>query len=182
MRQARAEAQASAEDAHRKEHLLRQVLDVLPVGVFISDMKGRIVWTNHQVGKIWGGAKHIPLDRFKEYKGWWANTGKRIKSHEWAFARAFSKGETSLEEVIDIECFDGSCKTILNSAAPVVESHGTANLAVAAITDITVLKETEKALRESEEKFKAIFQMCPDPLVILDRETEVVLEANPLLS
>ncbi len=180
LRQARSEAQTSAQEAQRKEQLLRRVLDVLPVGVFISDKRGRIAWTNHQVEKIWGGAKHIPLDRLEEYKGWRADSGKRIESHEWAFARAFSKGETTLEEVIDIECFDGSRKTILNSAAPVDDNgEGSANLAVAAIADITELKETEKALRESEEKFKAIFQMCPDPLVILDRETEMVLEANP---
>jgi len=63
------------------------------------------------------------IDQYIEYKGWWTNTGKRIEAREWALACAIEKGEISLNEVIDIECFDGSRKTILNSAVPIRDTN-----------------------------------------------------------
>ena len=98
--------------------LLVKVLEALPVGVWIMDRTGRITHGNPAGLQIWAGARYVGPRQFGEYKGWWADTGKPIAADEWAAARAISRGETSIEEVIDIECFDGSRKTILNSALP----------------------------------------------------------------
>ena len=145
----------NAEEAVRKsEKLLQNMLEVLPVGVFLSDEKGNISQTNPAAEKIWGGARHVPLDRCDEYPGWWRNTGKRIQADEWAFARAFTRGETSINEEIDIECFDGTKKTILNSATPVWNDQGEIISAVAVIMDITGQVKAVDALRESEERFR----------------------------
>ncbi|MFW5684747.1 MAG: sensor histidine kinase [Spirochaetota bacterium] len=156
------------ESTSRSELLLQRVLDVLPVGVFIADDRGGIAWTNAATERIWGGAKHVPLERITEYKGWWSETGEPVR--EWAFGRAFTRGETSTDEVIDIECFDGSRKTILNSAAPVRSERGEIVSAVAVISDITELREAESALRRNERRLERAMSIDSVGVLFFDME------------
>lgn len=116
----RKKAEASAK---HKESMLASVLESLPVGVWVTDEKGLIVIGNKAGQKIWSGAKYVGIDQYGEFKGWWSDTGKRIEAEEWALARAITKGETSIDEMIDIECFDGTRKTILNSAVPIRDAN-----------------------------------------------------------
>ncbi|MFP4427340.1 MAG: sensor histidine kinase [Spirochaetaceae bacterium] len=159
----------------RSDLLLQRVLDVLPVGVFIADEKGGIAWTNAAVERIWGGAQHLPIEKLTEYKGWWADTGEPVE--EWALGRAFSRGESSFDERIDIECFDGSRKTILNSAVPVHNETGEIVSAVAVVTDITELRETEAALRMSEERLNRAMSIESVGVLFFDMES-TFLDAN----
>jgi diguanylate cyclase (GGDEF)-like protein/PAS domain S-box-containing protein len=136
---------------HEREQLLRQVLDSLPVGVWITDKQGKIISGNPEGQRIWAGARYVGTDQYGEYKGWWADTGKPIAADEWALARAIRNGETSINEVINIECFDGTRKTILNSAVPIRADGGEITGAIVVNQDITERKRAEDALRESEE-------------------------------
>jgi PAS domain S-box-containing protein len=146
----------AAERVKKSENLLQKVLEVLPAGVFVSDEQGRIAQTNPACEIIWGGAKHVPIERFVEYKGWCRDTGKRIDAGDWALSRAFRNGEVSLNEEIDIECFDGTRKTIRNSAVPVRNDLGEIISAVAVVLDITEEIRAKRALKESEEKFRTM--------------------------
>jgi hypothetical protein len=123
--------------------LLPQVLEVLPVGVWIMDRTGCITHGNPAGRRIWGGARYVGPANFAEYKGWWADTGRRIAADEWAAARAITMGETSLDEVIDIFCFDGSRKTILNSALPLLIPPGDIIGAIIINQDITDRRRSE---------------------------------------
>ena len=123
--------------------LLPQVLEALPVGVWIMDRTGCITHGNPAGRRIWGGARYVGPAQFGEYKGTWADTGQRIAADEWAAARAITKGETSLDEVIDIECFDESCKTILNSALPLRNPAGDIIGAIIINQDITERRRSE---------------------------------------
>lgn len=107
------------------------------------DQTGRITHGNPAGLRIWAGAKYVGPAQFGEYRGWWANTGKPIAADEWAAARAITKGETSIEEVIDIECFDGSRKTILNSALPLRNDSGQVTGAIIINQDITDRRRSE---------------------------------------
>ncbi len=150
------------ESLRKSENLLKEVLKTLPIGVFILSADGRIIHTNPAVWELWGGAKHVDKEQFHEYKGWWADSGERIKAEEWPAARAVTRGETSLDEVIDIECFDGSRKTILNSALPIRDQDGDLSGAIAVSQDITERKSAEKALRESQERYHLVNQATND--------------------
>jgi|GEM_PF-6366950 len=142
----------------KNRKLLENVLEVLPVGVIVANEEGKISLINPAVEKIWGGARLVSISKFKEYKGWWRNSGIRLKSEDWALARAFLKGESSENEEIDIECFDGSVKTIINFAAPVYNNDGEIISAVAASMDITDRIKMEESLRESEERMRAALE------------------------
>ena len=132
------------EEVRQRERLLLQILDTLPVGVWIVDDRGRIMMANSTVREIWSGAKYVEVERYGEYKGWWMDTGKRLDAHDWAAARALEKGETSLNEEIEIEAFDGTHKIILNSAAPIRDEAGRITGAVVVNQDITERKRVEE--------------------------------------
>lgn len=125
----------------------RTYLEHLPVGIWFANARAELMYGNPEGQRIWAGARYVGPDRFGEYKAWWHDTGKRIEADEWAVARALRAGETSLNEEIDIECFDGTRKTILNSAAPVRDAAGEIIGAVVINQDITQQKQAERALR-----------------------------------
>lgn len=140
----RARSEASLRDS---ESLLKQVLDILPVGVFICDRDGLLTQINPCGKEIWGGARHIGMEQYGEYTGWWPDSGKRIAAEEWALARTLKSGETILNELADIRCFDGSRKTISNSTAPLRDDAGKLTGGLAVHVDVTEFIRTERQLR-----------------------------------
>lgn len=138
----------------RGGRLLEQVLDTLPVGVWVLDRDGRITFGNPAGRAIWGGARYLGIEELGAYRGWWADSGEPIAAEEWAAARAIRKGETSLNEVIHIETFDGVQKTILNSAVPLRSLAGDIVGAILLNEDITERRAGEAALRRSEEQLR----------------------------
>ena len=147
----RKRAEASL-DAERRR--LRSVLDALPLAVVIADAEGRLVEANEQADVIWGGpVPHVEsMERYCEFKGWWADTGEPIAPHDWAMARALTKGETSMGEMIHIQRFDGQHATILHSAAPIRDAEGKIIGGVVALQDITELVHLREALERSLEE------------------------------
>jgi len=140
----RAEAETAVRDS---ESLLKQVLDILPVGVLICNREGSLTTINPGAKLIWGGSRQVNLDQYGEYAGWWPDTGKRITSDEWALARTMKTGETILAELADIRCFDGSRKTITNSTAPLRDDKGNIIGGLSVNVDVTEFTMTERKLR-----------------------------------
>lgn len=139
-----------SENALREtERTLRQVLETLPVGVWMMDGTGRITYGNPAGQRIWGGARYVGPEEFGEYKGWWLKSGERVTAEEWAGARAIRSGEVSVDEEIAIECFDGTRKIILNSAMPLRDEEGAVAGAIIVNRDVTARKEIERELEET---------------------------------
>lgn len=144
-----------AEDALRQnENRLRLVLETLPVGVAVTNQAGDIVLVNDASQRIWGGTIAGGRERWEQTRGYWHDSGQRIAPESWASVRALSKGETCLNELIDIETYDGQRKIIRNSAAPVRDSEGLIVGAVIVNEDVTNRVRAEEALNESETKLK----------------------------
>lgn len=141
------------------EKLLRTVLDTLPVGVWFTDSQGGIISGNPAAQSIWGETDMAGVNENSLYKGWWADTGKPIAPEEWAAARALAQGETSLNEVIEIERLDGQRKIILNSATPLRDEAGCVQGALIVNQDITERKHLEEQLRQVQ-KMEAIGRLA----------------------
>jgi len=126
--------------------VLKKVIDIMPDGVWVTDETGKILYGNPAGQKIWGAADVGP-QRFGEFRARWVANGKRIEAEEWAAARAIRKGDISINEEVEIECFDGSRKIVLNSALPIRDESGSILGAIVVNHDITERKRVEDRLR-----------------------------------
>lgn len=157
---------------------LRGVLDALPVGVWLTDAAGQVILSNPAGSRIWAGERWVGIAQYDEYKGWRHDTGKRIEARDWALARAIERGETSLDEVVDIECFDGSHKIISNSALPLRDEQGAIAGAVEVCKDITERMRADAEIRHLEREFHSLADNLPDSVSRFDGELRHVY-VNP---
>jgi len=166
-------ARKQVENALREnENLLTSVIGLLPVGVWIVDVEGKLDSANIAAQQIWAGARYVGIEQFGEYKGWWCNSKKPIEPHEWAAARAIEKGATSIDEEIKIECFDGTHKIILNSGLPIRGSDGAISGAIVVNQDITERKQAEAELRIAAAAFES-----QEGMMVTDAN-KVILKVN----
>lgn len=145
-------AQKAAESAIREsERMLRSVLNALPIGVWLMDRDGRIVECNRESRAIWAGAHYSGPEPFSEYQAWCRSTGQPIGPEEWAAERAILQGERRDPEEVEIECFDGTRKTILNYAIPLLDERKRIRGAIIVNQDITERARANEELHRAKE-------------------------------
>ena len=162
-----AAARAAAAQAEADRRRLDALLNSAPVGIVYADEHGAISAANPMNRVLWG--EH-PLstgqDGYADWRGWWADGsqrhGQQLQSHEWALARAL-RGEQVDADFVEIEPFDRphERRTVLTRATPIRDENGAITGAVAASVDLTAQVTTQRALRDSESKFRTITEAMP---------------------
>ena len=168
------ERKSLEQQLERSERFLRRVLQTLPVGTWVADEQGNFLLTNPAGRAIWAGADKVGPEGYAGFKGWWPGTGEPIAAHDWAMVRALDRGETTLDEVVEIQAFDGTRKLVRHSAAPVHGDDGALWGAIVVAEDIT---EQRHAQIEMRRLYNAIEQAA-DAILTLDTDLRVVY-ANP---
>jgi PAS domain S-box-containing protein len=140
-----------AERLLREEGNAKVVLETMPIGVIVVDRSGTIQQMNQEARQIWG-AGGAALGDYKDHIGWWPDTGRLIQPDEWAIARAIDKGESTVCEIIEIQCMDGTRKTVLNSAVP-LRNQGEITGAVDITQDISGQRRVQAELAKSRPPF-----------------------------
>jgi len=141
---------------------LRTVVEKLPVGVWLTDAQGKVVLCNAAGEVVWGGACFTVIEQYGRCAGWWHGTGRPLQPHEWAPIRALSRGETCLDEVIDIETLQGTRKTVAVSALPVRDDAGRIAGIMVINEDVTERVRAQESLRASAERHRQITQALSD--------------------
>lgn len=149
------------------EHQFRMLVETLNEGLGVVNERGTIEYVNQRLCEIVGYPEDALLgkpvgDLFEE--------PFRPRFEEASFQRRIKRRMTSEMEIVTP---GGERVSILASASPIFDETEGFRGVIAAITDITYLKQAEKSLRESEEKYRMIFQDSPLGIIHFDRHGEV---------
>jgi len=136
-----------SEDALRKrEHLLQRIFEILPIGLWFADKDGNLIQGNPMGVKIWGAEPRVPISEYGVFKAWRLPSREPIKAEDWALAKTIRHGVTIVDELLEIEAFDGQKKTILNYTAPIFDDTGAVDGAIVVNLDVSDRKALELQL------------------------------------
>lgn len=144
-----------AEDALRnRESLLQRIFDLLPVGLWFADKDGKLLRGNPAGVKIWGAEPQVGLSGYGIFKARRLPSGEEVAADDWALAHTIRDKVTIVDELLEIDAFDGKKKTILNYTAPVLDAEGEVQGAIVVNQDITESKRIEQALHDNAKRLR----------------------------
>jgi PAS domain S-box-containing protein len=167
-----------AEEAIREsEQRYRTLFDLVPVAVYTCDAAGLIQEFNQRAAELWGRdpEKNDPAEKFcGSFKIFYPD-GKPMPHDKCPMARAL-RGErlegSDLEIVV--ERSNGARRNVLVSPTALKNQRGKIIGAINCLHDITVRKRMENALRESEERSRAIVNQTTAGIVGSDLTGRII--------
>jgi two-component system cell cycle sensor histidine kinase/response regulator CckA len=175
-----------AEESFRiSKERMRQIIDFLPDATFVIDTGGKVVAWNHAIEKMTGIRAKDMLEK-GDFEYAIPFYGKRrpvlidLVSRWDKEAEAAYKYVKKEEEALVSETYDCLVKpggTLWNKASLLYDENGEVTGAIESIRDITERKKYEESLRESEEKYRALFEQARDAIVITTEHGDVI-DAN----
>lgn len=126
------------------------------MGIWVLDQEGNKLISNKMTDEIWGGLIYENPADLGNFKARWNDSGEVISANQWAAIKAL-RGETHLNQTLDIVNFDGTHKTILDSGMPIIKNKDDIAGAIIINVDVTQQKECEKKLKQVQselEKYK----------------------------
>ena len=140
--------------------------------IAIVDMKGTITYASPSVGKVLGYPQNEVMDKsFLEYF-----SPAKLSDATQLFA-GLAQGKNLEGLQLELSKIDGTMATVEINASPIILNGEVAGIQ-AVFRDITERRRMEKALMESEEKYRLIFENVNDVVFAYDSEF-VVLSVSP---
>ncbi|WP_137173422.1 ATP-binding protein [Massilia sp. HP4] len=185
------EARRADQARRASDARLSALFDSLPVGVGVSDASGAIVLANDAMEHYLPTRRMPSLDE-QPLARWTIldADGNRVARADYPGARAL-RGERVVPGVEALYREDDGRETWVHiSSVPIVDADGKVSGQVSAVTDIDRVKRTEAALRESEEKYRKLFEEVDEAFCILEVKFDadgapidlVFLEVNPMFA
>jgi PAS domain S-box-containing protein len=145
-------------------------------GIAIADLAGVVTYVNPATLRLWGyGDESEILGR--RVTDFWVMDEKAKEMFRIVEKTGSWSGELAGKRK------DGSCVDVHIASALVKDNAGKPIAVMGSFLDITDRKRTEEALRESEERYRILFESAGDAIYILDAEGEEagrIVAANPM--
>lgn len=162
------------EETLREEHqLLSSIFNASPMGMFCLDRDAQVTLWGPAAEQMFGWKTEevvgtfnpiVPAEKMTEFLG---------------LFNAMLEGGSMLSREVRRQRKNGSVIDIHLSVAPLRRANGKIMGALGMFIDITERKQAEEALRDSEEKFRTIFEMSLSMICIADIQTKMFLKINP---
>ncbi len=150
------------------------ILDTIPQSVFWKDLNGRYLGCNAPFARAAGLATPDDIIGKTDFDLPWPRN--EAESYRAADQAVIASNQSKLHIIEPLQQADGSRIVIDTSKIPLVDSGNTPYGIVGIYEDITERERTEETLRESEEKFKALFETANDSIFIMD--SKVFVDCN----
>jgi PAS domain S-box-containing protein len=170
------ERKMAEEALQNSEERFRQLAEIFPEIIFECDLQGNLTYTNEKGNKKLGYSADdvakginiieliVPEDR------------ERVMSQIQKRIEKVSGNYTEYRPL----CKDGSSFHAIAFSAPIIQNHKVVGLR-GFILDITERKKFEEKLKESEKRYRTLFETSPSGIILLD-EHGIVLEANDIIA
>ena len=174
------DSKRSEEALRKSEALHRSIMATMTDAVVVRDASGSIIASNPAAQRFLRFAPDAYREQVPPAPGWRAihEDGAPFAPEEHPSAVALQTGQTQSDVVMGFEQPDGKFLWVKGSAAPLHDQTGRVSGVVSTITDVTERKQAERALRESEERYRAVVTNMAEGVIVQD-ETGNVLTMNP---
>jgi PAS domain S-box-containing protein len=164
--------QALAEE----RNLLRVLIDNLPDAIFVKDTESRIIINNVTHQQVLGATTQEEVVGKSDFDFFAPDLAAQYFADDQAIIQSGQPLVNREEPCVDPA---GGKQWRLTSKVPWRDSSGKILGTVGISRDITERKRIEEALRESEEKFRGLFQGAAEGILVSTIKTKKFVYANP---
>jgi PAS domain S-box-containing protein len=155
------------------------IIEALPVPLAMNDEHGNVTFLNKAFIQTIG----YTVNDISTLSDWWPRAYPDPHYREWVIgawqknmeeARRTHRPFAPMEA--NITCKDDSVRTFICGATDLIDNSAGTHLVF--LYDITERKQAENALRESEDRFRVLFEGAPDAIILADPENGEIVDAN----
>jgi two-component system, cell cycle sensor histidine kinase and response regulator CckA len=151
----------------------RDILDSIEEGYFEVDLAGTLIFINDSLCKITGREREALLGmNYREY-----TVSDNAKSMYSFFNEIYQTGKPAKLIDQEIVTYKGETKFLQMSASLMRNQDGQPSGFRGILRDVTNRKQSEAALRESEKKYRMLFESATDAIFLM--EGERFIDCNP---
>jgi len=170
-----AERKQAEETLRARENLLRNIFEVLPVGLWVVDKDGASTQSNPVGRQMWGIGSGQGVKSIRRLP-----SGEEITIQGLQQFHINQNWQSSAEEMLEIETTDGKRKTIMNYVTPVINDEGQVEAAVIVNLDITERMRTEERLQARLRLVEFAEQHTPEELLARMLDEICLLTGSPI--
>ncbi len=172
-----AEKKRSEKALRESERKYRLLIRNLPNCVYKGYLDGSIDFFDDKIEQITGYSKEEFLLRRKTWSDLVYHEDLQYAKEK--FKQALQTDNSYIREYRFLSK-SGDIIWVQDGGQIVYGENGEIEFISGAFLDITERKLAEKAVHESEEKYRSIFDSGPNPIFVLDRNSLEILDANPM--
>lgn len=162
------ERKKAEEKVLETSQVLQSVIKASPLAVIAVDPEGRVMLWNPAAERIFGWSEQEAVGRFNPIV-----PEERLDEFR-AFRKKVLEGESFGGLEVQRLKKDGSLIDVSLSTAPIYDSKGDVSGVLGILADITEHKRMRDEIRESEKKFRGLFENLTDGVLIVDLEGNII--------
>jgi diguanylate cyclase (GGDEF)-like protein/PAS domain S-box-containing protein len=160
--------------------LLRAVVDAMPERIYVKDREGRFLLQNATNLRIRGITDPDEIVGKTVFDIFPRELAQRLETEDRAVMESGTPLLDREGQTFFSRAEDGTreARWHVTSKVPLRDKEGRVFGVVGVNRDITDRKRMEEALRESEDRYRNLFELAPLPLIVLDDATHRIIAVN----